>query len=76
MDRILTKEQFLKVAEPYIKNLHIDVDFTYEVYELSVQAIKSLKDSNIIKSIQPINSLQLIYYIFGEFYYSINNVSE
>lgn len=76
MDRILTKEQFSKVAEPYIKNLHIDVDFTYEVYELSVQAIKSLKDSNIIKSIQPINSLQLIYYIFGEFYYSINNVSE
>ena len=73
MSRLLTKEEFKSLINNKMSEKLINFDYCYEIYELSFEAINALKEQNIIKKIQPINSLTLAYYIFGEFVYSTMN---
>ncbi len=70
------KQQFALIVNSVNKNNILNVDFCYDVYEVAFHAVANLKDQNIVRSAQPINSIYLIFYILGEYSYSVINKSK
>ena len=54
----------------------LNKDFIYKVYTYTNEAIKQISDSNMLKSSPVINPIELIYYIVGEYLYSVSYKSE
>ena len=69
---VLSKTEFknfiTSFSFPYLEN----IDFLYEVYSLAIGAIDDFAKSKII-SITSVDSYMVIYYLLGEFLYSIFN---
>ena len=66
----LEKEQFVKVVNAIIKPNDDVINFLYDIYDLSIDSIDSLAENNII-SPAFINQSELIFYIVGEYVYSV-----
>ena len=63
-------DEFKKIINLIIKPQEEVESFLYEVYELSIESIISLADSNVINAAF-INQSELIFYIIGEYIYSV-----
>ena len=50
--------------------------FIYKVYTYTNEAIQQISDSNMLNSAPVINPIELIYYIVGEYLYSVSYKSE
>ena len=72
----LNKEQFSKVIASIESKVSFDVDFMYEVYDVSFSAICDLVDKNVLTPATYINSFNIINYIIGEYSYALENRSE
>lgn len=72
----LSKEQFVKVISFINTNVSLDVDFMYEVYDISFTAICDLMQNNVLNQTNIINSFTIINYILGEYIYALDNRSE
>lgn len=72
----LTKEQFVDILKTIQINETLDLDFLYDVYDLSFSAISELIENNVLKQAIAINSYTLINYIIGEYTYSLSNRTE
>ena len=72
----LNKEQFLKVISVIESKIAFDVDFMYEVYDISFSAICELVKNNVLAPAAFINSFNIINYIIGEYTYALENRSK
>lgn len=54
----------------------LNKDFIYKVYTYTNEAIQQISDSNMLNSAPVINPIELIYYIVGEYLYSVSYKSE
>ena len=67
----LNKENFIKVLE-YVNVLDkVNVDFLFDVYEMASDGIEAVYESNMIHNIQPVNPTELVFYVAGEYLYSL-----
>lgn len=71
MEKKLGREDFYKVFAFFKTQRPLKQDYVFEVYDIAYSAILNLKEANIIKLGQPINSINLIQYIIGELSYSL-----
>jgi len=64
-------EQFEKIIDSTgIKN-ELNVEYLFDVYNLSIEAIEELFNSGIIPKYQNVNVTELTYYILGEYLYTV-----
>lgn len=54
----------------------LNKEFIYKVYTYTNEAIQQISDSNMLNSAPVINPIELIYYIVGEYLYSVSYKSE
>lgn len=66
---LISKEQFISIINRYKLHQEVDFDFLYSVYEMSVNGIKDLNESNALGAINGINQYDLINYCLGEYIY-------
>ena len=76
MNNLLKKEEFRiiisKISAPHLS----EVDFLYDIYEQTFTGIQEIsKESQLFGNIT-INSIDLIYYLLGEFIYSTRGFDE
>lgn len=76
MINLIPKEQFINIINQYKLSHKVDNNFLYSVYEMSVNGIKDLNDSNIFGNINGINQIDLINYCLGEYIYLIAPLKE
>lgn len=67
------KEQFAKVLSTIESNIPFDIDFMYEVYDISFSAISDLVENNVLAPAAFINSFNIINYIIGEYTYALES---
>ena len=72
----LSKEHFLTIINTIEAAKGFDVDFLYNVYDISFTAICDLVQNNVLKNAIAINSYTLLNYIIGEYTYAIANRTE
>ena len=66
-----------KVIIHEIVNMNDEVDnFLYEIYDVSQESINELDSNNMLDRKISLNHIELIYYIIGEFVYSISGRSK
>ena len=71
MSNKIESEEFKNIVHNVI-NLGDDADnFLYEIYEGCVESIDEIDNTNVLDRKINLNHLELIYYILGEFVYSI-----
>ena len=71
----IERQTFAKIVELVSKtNVEVE-DFLYEIYSLSIESIITLTSSNIINAAL-VNQSELIFYIVGEYIYSVSNRNE
>ena len=54
----------------------LNKDFIYKVYSYTNEAIQQISDSNMLATSPVINPIELLYYIVGEYIYSVSYKSE
>ena len=75
-NQIISKEIFTQLIER-IDPIHIgSVDYLYDVYESAFNGINDISMSGSLNEEIDINSLDLIYYILGEFVYSTKGLDQ
>ena len=67
------KEQFAKVLSTIESNIPFNIDFMYEVYDISFSAISDLVENNVLAPAAFINSFNIINYIIGEYTYALES---
>ena len=76
MNNLIKKEDFklliAKIDAPHLS----EVDFLYEVYEQVFNGIEEISKENQLFGNITINSIDLIYYLIGEFVYSTRGFDE
>ena len=70
MNNIIFKEIFTSIIKRLDPNHLSEVDFLYDVYESAFNGINEMSDGGAFNAHIDINSIDLIYYILGEFIYS------
>ena len=70
--RIFTKEECDHVIDSLNNSSQFNKDFIYKVYSYTNEAIQQISDSNMLGNIPVINPVELIYYVVGEYIYSIS----
>ena len=68
-------EQFKEVVNTVIKPNDDVLHFLFDVYDISIDSINELTESKIISNVF-INHTELIFYIVGEYIYSVMNRNE
>lgn len=68
-------EQFKVVVNSVIKPNDEVLHFLYDIYDISIDSINELTESKIISNVF-VNHSELIFYIVGEFVYSVSNRNE
>ena len=76
IDNILTKEQAARIISDVPFRCQADVDYLYEIYEMANEAIELLNSQTTQIEVKDINQFDLLLYCVGEYYYSINHLSE
>lgn len=71
MNSIIQKETFRSFLLKLDKNLEPHLDFLYDVYENIFNGINEINNGNSSQPTFNINSLELIFYMLGEFNYAI-----
>ena len=75
MNNIISKENFVKIISRIDPHHLNDVDFLYEIYESTFNGIDELSKDKSLAGEFIINSLDLIYYLLGEYAYSTRGFS-
>ena len=71
----LSKEQATRIVDNMRVNVPLDIDYLYDVYEMASEAIEILDKENTQIEVNNINHFDLFLYCVGEYYYSINNMT-
>ena len=71
----LSKEQASRIVSNMRVNVPLDIDYLYDVYEMASEAIEILDKENTQIEVNSINHFDLFLYCVGEYYYSINNMT-
>ena len=71
----LSKEQATRIINNMQVNVPLDVDYLYDVYEMACDAIEVLDQEHTQIEVKDINYFDLFLYCVGEYYYSINNMT-
>ena len=71
----LSKEQAARIINNMQVNVSLDVDYLYDVYEMACDAIEVLDQEHTQIEVKDINYFDLFLYCVGEYYYSINNMT-
>ena len=71
----LSKEQATRIVDNMRVNVPLDIDYLYDVYEMASDAIEDLNKTNAQIEVNSINHFDLFLYCVGEYYYSINNMT-
>ncbi len=75
MNKKISKELFKNLVEK-ADPIHLgELDFLYELYENAFEGINEISQSGSLNGEIEINSLDLIYYILGEFVYSTQGLN-
>ena len=72
MDNKLSFEQFKKYINPLVKHYSGTDEFLYDVYDMAVESIEELNHTSVMPSNLMINHFELIFYILGEYIYSVS----
>ena len=72
MIQIIPKEEFKKIIDNVKVDIHIDLDFIYEVYDTVINGINDLNSGNVFN----INQIEIINYCIGEYIYTIGHLNE
>ena len=73
---MLSKEQVRQVINNIPVGSKIDVDYIYDVYEMSNEAIEMLVKQNQQIEVNDINQYDLLFYCVGEYFYSVSHLNE
>ena len=76
ISELISKEQAKIIVSDVPFRYPVDIDYLYEVYETSNEAIQMLDSQNTQIEVKEINQLELFYYCVGEYYYSVAHLSE
>ena len=71
----LSKEQAARIINNMQVNVPLDIDYLYDVYEMACDAIEVLDQEHTQIEVKDINYFDLFLYCVGEYYYSINNMT-
>ena len=71
----LSKEQATRIINNMQVNVPLDIDYLYDVYEMACDAIEVLDQEHTQIEVKDINYFDLFLYCVGEYYYSINNMT-
>ncbi len=69
-------ELFINILKPLIPFNEEVYHFLYEVYEYSIESVMSLHQNEVLPQDRFINQNELIFYIAGEYLYSVMNRNE
>ena len=67
----LSKENLKELVRQINLQNDINIDYVYEVYELSFDAVVEVYKANILNSLENVNHIELAFYAIGEYYYSV-----
>ena len=73
---ILTKEQAARILNDVPFRNKPDADYIYDIYEMANEAIDLLNNQATQIEVKDINQFDLLLYCIGEYYYSVNHLSE
>ena len=71
MIRVFNKSECDRVIDSLNNSSHLNKDFIYKVYTFTNEAIQQISDSNVLTNAPVINPIELIYYIVGEYLYTV-----
>ena len=76
INNMLNKEQVARIIQNTRINIHIDVDYIYDVYEMANEVIDMLNQQNNQIEVKEVNQFDLFLYCLGEYYYAIMKLGE
>ena len=65
---MMNKEQVARILSNIRVNVELDVDYLYDVYEMSNEVIEMLNQQNSQIEVKDINQFDLLLYCVGEYY--------
>ena len=71
-----SKDLVNRIVANIDNNGNIDADFVYEIYEAVYEGILDINENNALNTRVSINSLEIIYYIIGEYAYSTRGLNK
>ena len=71
---MMNKEQVARILSNIRVNVELDVDYLYDVYEMSNEVIEMLNQQNSQIEVKDINQFDLLLYCVGEYYYSVSHL--
>ncbi|MCQ2815053.1 MAG: DUF5677 domain-containing protein [Bacilli bacterium] len=66
----ISREQFNKLINSLNIKQQLDINFIFSVYSSVLDVVSDMKESNLITKETPINNIEIILYIIGEYIYT------
>lgn len=76
MNKIFTKDEFLEYMKIFTTNINFDVDYLFDVYVDVFNGLDSISKNKEAGQSFNIHSLDIIFYMLGEYLYSIRGMNE
>lgn len=76
INRILSKEECDRLVDNLSSSSQLNKEFIYKVYSYTNEAIQQISDTNMLINSPVINPIELIYYVIGEYLYSVSYQKE
>lgn len=76
MNKMLDKNQFIDLLNTLDPNLAIDLNHIYDLYENIYQGIIEINEENHLHENLEVNSGDIIFYLLGEYLYSIRGLTK
>ena len=76
INNIMSKDQVARIISNIRVNVPLDVDYIFDVYEMSNEVIEMLNQQNTQIEVKEINQFDLLLYVVGEYYYSVADLKE
>ena len=76
VNNILSKEQAARIIDDVPFRYKVDVDYLYDIYEMANEAIDLLNKQTTQIEVKDVNQFDLLLYCVGEYFYSVNHLSE
>lgn len=66
-----SKEECDRVIDALNNSSHFNKDFIYKAYSFTSDAIQQISDSHMLSTVPVVNPIEIIYYVVGEYIYSV-----
>ena len=76
ISNMMSKEQVARILSNIRVNIELDVDYLYDVYEISNEVIEMLDQQNSQIEVKDVNQFDLLLYCVGEYYYSVSHLKK